>query len=366
KGLTADGHDFIPEALSKGASAVLAERKIRTGAASLAVAADTRKALKKIAFFMYGKNLKKAKITGVTGTKGKTTVSYMIASVLEASGRGPVSVIGTVGYRIGKKVYEAKNTTPSNLVLLKLIDESVRKNAREIVMEISSHALDQGRVDNIPLDTAVMTNVTRDHFDYHKNFKNYLAAKLKIVSCLKKNGLLVVNLDDKNADKFIGLAKGRRVCGYSMRRKACVKASGFEPSIKGSKLEVKARGEAIRVDSGLIGEHNAHNLMAAIAATAGKVRPGIIGRALSSFKGVKGRMQAVYNKRFTVVVDFAHTPGSLEETLKALETVKRGRIITVFGAGGNRDKGKRPLMGAAAEDKSDIVIGAIILFINLL
>lgn len=355
KGLSADGHDFAQDAVNRGATAVLAEKEIKlSGGAVIAQVKDTKEVLYRITDHCYGAAKKKARVIGVTGTKGKTTVTYMIAAALEAAVKKPVSVIGTVAYKIGKKVYGSKNTTPSNLVLHKLIEESVKKGAKDIVMEVSSHALDQGRIRNIMLDTVVMTNVTRDHFDYHKTFENYLAAKLKIMDNLKHGGTLVVNLDDKSAVKFIKAARGKTVT-YSMGKKAVISAEKYSAGVKGMNIKLKVFGRRIEMKSPLIGEHNIHNLMAAIgAAGPGRAKKAVA--ALSKFNGVKGRMQAVYNKEFTVIVDFAHTAGSLEETLKALEKIKRGRLITVFGAGGNRDKGKRPMMGAAAENFSDIVI----------
>lgn len=357
KGLSADGHAFAQDAVTRGAAAVLVSKTMNIkGNAAVIYVKDTKEALYKLTRTCYGAPQKKAVITGVTGTKGKTTVTYMIAAVLEKILKKPVSVIGTVAYRIGKKVYESKNTTPSNLVLHKLIEESVNKGAKNIVMEVSSHALDQGRIKNIMLDTAVVTNVTRDHFDYHKTFENYLEAKLKITDNLKKNGVMVVNLDDKNAGKFIKRAKGREVITYSINKAAAISTDKYTVSIKGMEIDLKVCGKPMLIKSGLVGEHNIHNLMAAFSATLKTGKSADIIAALSSFKGVKGRMQAVYNRDFTVIVDFAHTAGSLEETLKALSKVKKGRIITVFGAGGNRDKGKRPMMGAVAETLSDIVI----------
>jgi UDP-N-acetylmuramoyl-L-alanyl-D-glutamate--2,6-diaminopimelate ligase len=357
KGISADGHDFAQDAVNRGAAALLVDRITGIkGEAAVIYVKDTKAALYKITEACYGAAKKKAVITGVTGTKGKTTVTYMIAAVLQAALKKPVSVIGTVAYKIGNKVYESKNTTPSNLVLHKLIEESVNKGAKYIVMEVSSHALDQARIKNIMLDTAVVTNVTRDHFDYHKTFENYLAAKLKIADNLKSNGVMVVNLDDKSAGKFIKRAKGRRLITYSMNKAASVKTVDYTVSIKGMEINLIVRKKPVHLKSGLVGEHNIHNLMAAAGAALGAAGLKDVKSALSKFKGVKGRMQAVYNGDFTVIVDFAHTAGSLEETLKALGKVKKGRIITVFGAGGNRDKGKRPMMGAVAEALSDIVV----------
>jgi UDP-N-acetylmuramoyl-L-alanyl-D-glutamate--2,6-diaminopimelate ligase len=261
-----------------------------------------------------------------------------------------------VAYKIGKKIYESKNTTPSNLVLHKLIAEAAEKGIRDVVMEISSHALDQERAKNIGLDTAVVTNVTRDHFDYHKTFENYLKAKLKIVNALKPGGTLVVNLDDKNAGVFIKRAGKRKVITCSISKKADIRALKYYFDVKGMDLQLDVMGSALKLETNLVGEHNAHNIMTAIGAACKTVSLKNIKKAMEGFRGVKGRMQAVYNREFTVIVDFAHTAGSLEETLKALNKVKKARVITVFGAGGNRDKGKRPMMGEVAERLSDVVI----------
>jgi UDP-N-acetylmuramoyl-L-alanyl-D-glutamate--2,6-diaminopimelate ligase len=163
-------------------------------------------------------------------------------------------------------------------------------------------------------------------------------------------------MDDKSAARFMARAKGRKITGYSIGRKTAVTTAGYSLSVKGMEINMKVYGKSLVIKSPLVGEHNIHNLMAAAGAAYGRAGLDKTGRALSEFKGVKGRMQAVYNEDFTVIVDFAHTAGSLEETLKALSKVKKGRLITVFGAGGNRDKGKRPMMGAVAENLSDVVI----------
>ncbi len=357
KGLSADGHDFAPAAAGRGAAVIIADRPIKVkGKAAIIYVKDSRDTLFKITHAFYAAVKKKVKVTGVTGTKGKTTVTYMIAAMLEAEFKKPVAVIGTVAYRIGKKIYKSNNTTPSNLVLHKLIAEAAGRGIKNVVMEISSHALDQERAKNIGLDAAVVTNVTRDHFDYHKTFEKYLAAKLKIVKAVKRGGALVLNLDDKNAGAFIKRAGGRKVITCSLSKKADIRTFKYYFDVRGMELQLDVMGCPLKLETKLVGEHNAHNIMTAIGAACGIVSLKNIRKALEAFRGVKGRMQAVYNRDFTVIVDFAHTAGSLEETLKALNKVKKARVITVFGAGGNRDKGKRPMMGAVAERLSDVVI----------
>lgn len=357
KGFSYDGHDFINDAIKRGAVAVLSSKKLKVPkSVSLIIVKDTKETFYKIIDYYYSDSKKNMKIVGITGTKGKTTVSYMIGDIINNAIKEDVSIIGTIAYKIGKKIYDSKNTTPSNLIIHRLIHDSATKGIKNIVMEVSSHALDQDRIKNIFFDIVIITNVTRDHFDYHGNYRNYLQAKLKIVDHLKKGGVLVVNVDDKSSRYFIRKAKNKKakIITYSMNKKSDIKVVNSEINIKRMNAQILVKNKIYNIKSKLIGEHNLYNIMASIGATLGFIKTGKIINVLNRFKGVKGRMEVVYNKDFTVILDYAHNPDSLKETLITLNKIKEGHIIVVFGAGGNRDKGKRPAMGAIAERFADV------------
>jgi UDP-N-acetylmuramyl-tripeptide synthetase len=361
KGFSADGHDFVSQAAAKGASCLVVSRDIKRnfkGKLCVIKVADTREALFTVTEIFYAEDKKKIRIIGITGTKGKTTISYLVHAMLKEYTGKEMAVIGTVAYRIGNKVYESKNTTPSNLTIHRLIREAVNKKIKYLVIEVSSHALDQDRLRNIKLDTAVITNVTRDHFDYHKTFENYLKAKLKVIGLVRKGGTMVVNLDDPNAQDFINNAKkaGLKVITCSLAKRSDIRANKYDITTAGMKMDLTVMGKKTAVRSLLIGAHNASNILCAIGAVVQYAGMAGIKRALQDFKGVAGRMEVVYNENFTVIVDYAHTHDGLEKILESLNGIKKGRIITVFGAGGNRDRGKRPLMGEVAERLSDEVI----------
>jgi len=359
KGSSYDGHNFINEAIKKGAAAVIALKEVKVpGNIPLIIVKDTKETLFKITDYYYSDVKKNIKIYGITGTKGKTTVSYMIGDIIKKGIKKDVTIIGTIAYKIGNKIYESKNTTPSNLTIHKLIAESARKNIKNIIMEVSSHALDQERIKNINFDVAIITNVTRDHFDYHHDYKNYLKAKLKIVNNLKKGGTLVVNIDDKSSQYFIEKAKSKKakIVTYSINKDSDIKIFKSDINIKRMLAQIKIKNKIYNIKSKLIGEHNLHNIMASIGASYNFINMKKIINVLNKFKGVKGRMEVIYNKDFLVIVDYAHNADSLKETLITLNKIKKGKIITLFGAGGNRDKGKRPIMGAVAERFSDVLI----------
>ncbi|MBP7792173.1 MAG: UDP-N-acetylmuramoyl-L-alanyl-D-glutamate--2,6-diaminopimelate ligase [Candidatus Goldbacteria bacterium] len=358
KGFSRDGHDFVNDAIKRGAAAILSSKEMQVPVKiPLIIVRDTKETLYRIIDYFYSESKRNVKIFGITGTKGKTTVSYMIGEIIKKAMGEDVSIIGTIAYKIGNKIYDSGNTTPSNLIIHRLIHETVEKKIKNVVMEVSSHALDQDRIKNVFFDVVVITNVTRDHFDYHGNYENYLNAKLKIVDHLKKGGVLVVNVDDESSGRFIKKAKNRKakIITYGMDKKADIKVINSKISIKNMRARIMIKNRIYEINSNLIGEHNLHNIMASIGAVMDSIKVKKIIRALTEFKGVKGRMEVVYNKDFTVIVDYAHNTDSLKETLITLNKIKTGRIIVVFGAGGNRDKGKRPEMGAVAERFADVI-----------
>ncbi|MEI7640054.1 MAG: UDP-N-acetylmuramoyl-L-alanyl-D-glutamate--2,6-diaminopimelate ligase [bacterium] len=359
KGKTVDGHDFIGEAVKKGAKVIVVERQARTYEGVLVIKVkDANKVLLKLADAFYSDAKKRLKIIGVTGTNGKTTTTYMAAAMLKAAGKKNIAVIGTVRYMIGNKIYPAPNTTPTNLVLHKLMDEAVRSKVKYFIMEVSSHALSLGRVENIYFDAAAVTNVTRDHLDFHGTFEKYLAAKLKIVKHIKKGGSIVINAEDAHAGKFIKAAKKRkiRIVTFSKNKKADLRAGKSVSDISGMKFKLAIGKKTIALETQIIGEHNKENIMTAAGLLLKEITPQNIKKAMAGFEGVTGRLQKIYQNKFAIIIDFAHTPDGLEKTLTSLKALKGHRLVTLFGAGGNRDKGKRPLMGAVAEKLSDKII----------
>lgn len=360
KGISNDGHKFIGEAIKNGAKIIIGEKniKIKNKEVTYIKVKDSKKALFEFLNLLYGKELEKAEIIGITGTKGKTTVSYIIDALLKEQNKRLNTVLGTIKYIIGKKEYSANTTTPSLLEINRYISESVKNGIRNIIMEISSHALDQGRVANLKLSRAIITNITRDHLDYHKTFSAYFAAKLKILDLVRKDGYVVLNLDDRHSDKILERIKNKKLkyITYSAEKKADIKLLNYKTDLSGSKFLLKIKTKKVFLDTPLIGLHNIYNIMAAIGAVCDKVNIKNIKRVIKKFKTVKGRLEKIYDKDFFVFIDYAHTPDSMEKVLETLYKIKRGRIISVFGAGGNRDKGKRPLMGFVAEKYSDTII----------
>jgi UDP-N-acetylmuramyl-tripeptide synthetase len=359
RGYSLDGHDYIKEALRRGAAAVIVSKNVRVNGAAVIKVKDTREALFTIADRFYSSAKDRIKIIAVTGTNGKTTVAYMIDSILKTEYGMQNALVGTIEYKIGGDIYRPLNTTPSNIILHRYIDEAVKKKLRYFIMEVSSHALDQGRIRNIEPDTAVVTNVTRDHFDYHLNFKNYLAAKLKIVGAVRPGGRLVVNIDDKNAAAFIkaGKERGLKIMTYSIKdKKADIYAGAIKTGINRVSADMYIKGTMEKITVNMPGRHNIYNMAAAAGACLNEARIKTIKKGIENLKKVSGRAEIVYNGLFTVMVDYAHTPDALEKTLSAINEVKKGKVITVFGAPGNRDRGKRPLMGEVVEKLSDRIV----------
>lgn len=306
-------------------------------------------------------------VFGITGTNGKTTVSYMLKSILEEAGR-ECGLVGTITHTIGKKQYDAINTTPSKEVLEKYFNELEQQNIGSCIMEVSSHALDQGRIDNVDIHYSGFTNLTQDHLDYHITMENYFKAKTKLFYKTKKG--MCINIDDFYGKRLYDKIKTEQDAG-NIHSKIKLQSFSFKEegadffgkiiqnSIKGIVLEPFESGESwgeIEID--LPGKTTAYNGLLALAMSrqAGIDRESII-EGLKKLKGVPGRFQIVGNhKNIDVVIDFAHTPDALENLLKAAGELKKGRLICVFGCGGNRDKEKRSIMGRIAGEYSEFCI----------
>ena len=360
EGSVFDGHKFMDEALMKGASAVVVKKgRLKfSGRKNIIETKDTRKALSVIAKNFYHSPSDKLKTVGITGTNGKTTTSYLLESIFKKEGI-PCGVLGTIEYRLGDGIaISAARTTPDSIEINKMLDQMVKRDLKAAIMEISSHALDQKRVDDISLDAAVFTNITHEHLDYHGNLENYFKSKARIFSNIKQNGFAVINADDKKAPCIKRMIRHKKIT-YSLRKSASVTAAIESVTADGSFFSVRiGKKNAFRVNTKLAGVHNISNILAAIAVSTGfKVNPCSIKEGVEAIKHVPGRLERIDNgSGIRIFVDYAHTPDALMNVLKFLRRNKEGHIITVFGCGGDRDRAKRPVMGSVVQKYSDYFI----------
>ncbi len=357
KGYARDGSKFIDEAVAKGVSAVISDSKLALpeGVTNVSVA-DARKILSSIAVNFYGDPSERLKVIGITGTNGKTTITYIIESIIKSLGAG-TGVIGTVNYRIAGNVKPAKNTTPGSLELQSLLSEMVRAGLKYAVMEVSSHALDQERVSGVKFDAGVFTNITSDHLDYHKTVSEYFRAKARIFSHLKKDGAAIINYDDGMA-RSLKTAVRAKVLTYGASPASDIKAVNIRTSIDGSAFDAVTPSGSFTIESGLVGMHNISNCLAAIAVSQILgINNSTIADGIKALGTIPGRLEPVEKgQAFKVFVDYAHTEDALSNVLSMLKKSASARILTVFGCGGDRDRSKRPLMGAAACRFSDMAI----------
>lgn len=366
-----DGHRYIAQALERGARAVLVEKPVETaGRAACVVVKNTRAALPGLAAAFHGHPGRKIGIAGVTGTNGKTTTTYFLESVLEAAGR-PAGVIGTINYRMGGRQVPSTNTTPGALEIQEMLAEMVEAGCRWAVMEVSSHALAQGRVENLPFDAALLTNTaSHEHLDYHRTFRAYLECKKTLFTrCLpssdKERKFAVINRDDRLASSLLRHpAPGVETITFGFRRGAMIRGWKTETTARGLRLEFSLPGSPrAAVELLLPGRYNAANALAAagFGHGLGLDRETII-EGLSRLKTVPGRFEEVETGRdFRVVVDYAHTEsGLLNLLLTAREVLaaggRPGRLLLAFGCGGDRDPGKRPKMGRLAARLADYTV----------
>jgi len=357
-----DGHLFIEEAIEKGAVAVVGERAGLSHRATMVVVQDSREALAQLASFFYGEPAKKLAMIGVTGTNGKTTTTFLIKHILERANR-PSGLIGTVQYEIGRRVIPAHRTTPESLDLQALLRDCLEAGCRNVVIEVSSHALRQNRANEIGFDVGVFTNLTRDHLDFHKGMKDYFEAKTRLFENLrvneKKSPSAVVNVDDPYGQQLIArFGKDVPILTYGMGVRADFRASNFKVELSGTSYQLDAREKSYLVRLPLIGRFNIYNSLAALAAAyaAGiDIRTSVA--ALAKAPQIPGRLEAVSVKRqFQVFVDYAHTDDALTNVLKTCRDLNPNRLILVFGCGGDRDKSKRALMGSVADQLADFTI----------
>jgi UDP-N-acetylmuramoyl-L-alanyl-D-glutamate--2,6-diaminopimelate ligase len=360
KGERVDGHGFIEQAIKAGAVAVIAQAPVASGPLPLVLVADSRKALGFLGSRFHGEPSARLKMIGATGTNGKTTTTYLCKALLEGIGRR-VGLIGTVGYQIGQETFPAPHTTPGALDLQALLAKMVESGLTAAVMEVSSHALALDRTSGCEYDMAIFTNLTQDHLDFHHTMDEYFAAKLRLFTGMaggqKAGKLALVNVDDPRG-KAIRAACPVPVWGYALKNQADLKAERVRLSLTGTAFTAATPAGSFTVESRLVGEHNVYNLLGAIGvALHDGATSAQICEATAHITNVPGRFERVSSgQNFTVVVDYAHTEDALLRLLTAAQELKTGRIITVFGCGGDRDQGKRPKMGRAAVEHSDVVI----------
>ena len=351
-GSAVDGHNFAKDALEKGAAVVITERKL--GLSREVTVQDTHAAYAIMSREFFGNPASSLKLIGVTGTNGKTSITYMLKAILEASGY-KTGVIGTIQNMIGDEVIPSANTTPDaynlNLLFAKMRDAG----CEYAIMEVSSHALDQKRVFGIEFEVAAFTNLTQDHLDYHITMDNYLEAKKKLFTMCKT---AVVNIDDSYADRIIDGFSGKLVT-YSVKSNESTYSAKYI-NLRSEGIEYQLVGfnliQRMKIKSG--GAFSVYNTMCAAACA---IELGIdlpsAAAALEAMNGVKGRAEIVPTERdFTVIIDYAHTPDGLKNILSAFKEIKKGRLVCLFGCGGDRDAAKRPLMGKIAANMSDFVI----------
>jgi UDP-N-acetylmuramoyl-L-alanyl-D-glutamate--2,6-diaminopimelate ligase len=357
QGAHADGGAFVRDAAARGAVAIVSEAAAAaSGGAAWVRVADARLALAGLAAALYGNPSEELTLVGITGTNGKTTTSYLLASIFEAAGVR-CGRIGTVGYRIGDRELDAPRTTPEAPELQRMLREMVTQGCGACVMEASSHALALRRTDRLRFAAAIFTNLTRDHLDFHRDMEDYFVAKRRLFELLPETGVAITNLDDRRGPQIAAAA--RRPVSYAIDAPADVRPGPLAYSLDGLSFEARTPRGTLRLTSKLVGRPNAYNILAAAAAAMALDVPfSAIEEGIRQLDAVPGRFQVVSAPadEVRVVVDYAHTDDALKNLLETARTLATGRLITVFGCGGDRDRTKRSLMGAVAARLSDLVI----------
>ncbi len=358
-GLEKNGADFITEAVSKGAVAVVSENELELGSQVTHVQVScARLALAELAGAYYGELTHQMKMIGVTGTNGKTTATYMIREILHGGGFLP-GLLGTVAYEVGGRTIPSPRTTPEVHEIYSMLQQMKEAGCDTAVLEVSSHAIDLQRVHGIDFNVGVFTNLTQDHLDYHKDMESYFEVKSRLFKTLEKGRAAVVNLDDQWGKKLIGNEKIKAdVLTYGFSEEAMVRASEASVSDKGTTFNVTTPWGDARIFLHLLGRFNIHNALSALAVG------GLCGIdlarmviSLESMQVVPGRLELVPNRKGRkIFVDYAHTDDALKNVLSTLREICKGRLLLVFGCGGNRDKGKRQKMGRVAAEFSDYSI----------
>ncbi len=362
-GAHVDGSEYAAQAVEKGASAIMSVKHLDLPPQVTQITVpDIHAAMEDIVPYFYDYPGKKMRMIGVTGTNGKTTTTHIIAYILRRAGYH-VGVLGTIHALMDEEEFPIHNTTPDVVELQGFLAQMYDRGITHVVMEVSSHALDMNRVAGCEYDTAVFTNLTQDHLDYHKTFDNYFAAKAKLFQSLTGSDLVkdhktaIINVDDPYGKKMLGCCSCD-VLTYGVDADADLKGSNLKVGLKGSSFDVAGPFGSVSLNMKLTGLFNVYNTLAAIgAAHAEGVATDVIDSAIQDFHSVAGRFELVEaGQDFAVVVDYSHTPDSLEKALTTARAMNPNRIIAVFGCGGDRDRTKRPIMGRIAAVNADIPI----------
>jgi UDP-N-acetylmuramoyl-L-alanyl-D-glutamate--2,6-diaminopimelate ligase len=359
RGERADGHAFLAQAAQAGAAAALVEREVSSPPLPTIPVSSTAAALPVVAANFHGDPTAQLVVAGVTGTNGKTTVTYLLESILSAAGR-KTAVIGTINYRVGEEVLRTGLTTPFPHELQEVMAEAASRGVTHVLMEVSSHSASQGRIEGVRFDVGAFTNLSRDHLDFHRDMESYFDAKARFFREFlpaggKRPGIAI------NADDPYGARLSREFPGaltYGFLRDRSVHPVRVEMSWEGTRLLLRTPRGELDLRTRLIGSYNASNIMAAVCVAILMGVPGEAVRAgVERLLAIPGRMEEIPNRRgLHIFVDYAHTPEGLDVVLSTLEGLGGGRLIAVFGCGGNRDRGKRPEMGRIAALRSDVVI----------
>jgi len=344
-----DGHNFINEAVKNGASLVVSEKEVNFKPNILVP--DGRFALSILASNFYGHPDENMKVIGITGTNGKTTTAFLLRGIYKNS-----LLCSTIYYEFGNKKINVPNTTANPILLAKIMRDSSHMGVDTVIMEVSSHSLAQHRVDGIRFNYAVFTNLTREHLEYHKDIFHYRESKGRLFGLLKDGGYSIINQDDPNAPYFIERTNNH-VITYGFNG-GNIRGRIINSSLEGLKLLVKGMGRSIEIETPLIGSHNGFNILAAVTlAIVDNISDDTIVDGIKNVKIVEGRMERIrQGQPFDIFIDYAHSPDSVAKALSSVKEFVNGRIIVVFGAGGNRDIGKRELMGRAADELADRII----------
>jgi UDP-N-acetylmuramoyl-L-alanyl-D-glutamate--2,6-diaminopimelate ligase len=359
-GFNLDGHNFIQDAMNNGASAIVLEKDhfipdemFHHRNVTKILVKNSRKALAELSNSFYKEPSKKLLLTGITGTKGKTTTTYFIKNIFETAGY-KTGLIGTIANYIGDKQIYTNLTTPESSDLNSLFSEMLNDGCTHCVMEVSSHSLVLNRVSNIKFVSAVFTNITSDHLDFHNTFEEYLKAKKILFDNLEKDAVCIYNYDDPNSSRLIADTKAE-CFSYGMNKDSDFYLENISYNLEGTKFNISYRGEQLKLMTSLVGEFNAYNATAAFANCVMQgVKPETAVKGIETTPQVPGRFETIRFKNRTVIIDYSHTADSLEKTLLAIQNIVKNQkpIYTVFGCGGNRDKTKRPVMGKIASDLS--------------
>lgn len=355
-GYKTDGRKYVDQALARGAASIVSESGLEAGSVPLLKVKNIRRAMALMAAEFYGRPADKMTILAITGTAGKTTTSHLARSVFAAAGK-KVGLLGTINYWVMDKSYPAPNTTPESLDLQRLLSEMLETGADTVIMEASSHGIELERVAGIDFKAAAFTNFSQDHLDFHGSMDEYLKAKLRLFQGLSERAGCVVNVDDPASKNVIEATKASLLT-FGLLKPAQITARNIESSLLGTKFQMVTPEGTVDVNLSLAGQPNIYNALTACGmGLALGISLKAVKAGLEALPSVSGRFQRVTaGQDYEVVVDYAHTPEELERVLFTARQLTKGRLITVFGCGGDRDRSKRPLMGKAVAGHSNIVI----------